>query len=301
MHILCMDKYIIYDNTPWEEQFLSQDLLKVDFRTYNKLIRTNKELNYSDMAGWEKLDNISDIIGNNVFIFTSNLHKYPAILSMVKLLKPTIIVHLSDEWGSKEEYQGLHKHTKLVLRQYHHIKYYRQPNIKYIPLGYMNGMLEANYMDLQLKLPSERKYKWSFIGRVKKDRAEMLRAMSSIIPHRSGGAQKKDMRDIYRDSVFVPNGRGNVKLDCFRLYEASLCGAIPIVVGSKKEIEETFCEEENPPWLMFQSWDEAQLQCSELLKDMDYLNELSQKNVDWWRNRVAKLSELIKVTLMESS
>ena len=42
-----MNKYIIYDNTPWEKQFIFQDLLNIDNLTYKKIIYTNNNLNYS--------------------------------------------------------------------------------------------------------------------------------------------------------------------------------------------------------------------------------------------------------------
>ena len=155
----------------------------------------------------EKLD---DIISNNIFIFSSNAKKtYSEFVDMVKLLKPIIIIHLSDEWGTKEEYQGLHKYTKLVLRQYYHVHYYQKPNIKYIPLAYMNGMLENNYINLKLKLPVNRKYKWSFFGALKKDRIEMIKSFKKITPYLIGRINKVEMRDLYRNSIFVP------KLFCY--------------------------------------------------------------------------------------
>ena len=150
----------------------------------------------------------------------------------------------------------------------------------------------------KLDLPIEYKMDNGLVKRIKKkDRQEMINKMKLITPNYTEKLDKIKMRNLYRDSIFVPNGRGNIKLDCFRLYEASLCGAIPIVVGSKKEIEGTFCQEENPPWLMFENWDEAQRKCLKLLKDMDNLNKLSQKNINWWSNRLLKLRELISVTL----
>ena len=77
------------------------------------------------------------------------------------------------------------------------------------------------------------------------------------------------------------------------MYEASLCGAIPIIVGSKKEFEDTFCKEENPPWLRFDSWDDAYINCLELLKDMDKLDKMSKDVINWWKNRVRNLRKLI--------
>lgn len=296
-----MNKYIIYDKSRWERQFIFQDLLNIDILNYNKIIYTNNELNYEDISKWKNLYNINDIINNNIFIFSSNHHTYSKILDIVKLLKPIIIIHLSDEWGNKEEFQNLYKYTKLLLRQYYHSHYYQKPNIKHISLGYMNGMLETNYLNLPLKLPINRKYIWSFIGNMKSDRQEMLNKMNLLTPNYIGRLNEIEMRNIYRDSIFVPNGRGNVKLDCFRLYEASLCGAIPIIVGDKKEIEETFCQEDNPPWLTFNNWDEAQCKCSELLKNIDNLNKISQKIIKWWHTRVLKQKQLIFFKIMFST
>jgi hypothetical protein len=42
-------------------------------------------------------------------------------------------------------------------------------------------------------------------------------------------------------------GRGRFSLDCFRIYEAILCGAIPVVIGSQHEIDQTFEFEGDPP------------------------------------------------------
>lgn len=288
-----MDVYVIYDNSRWERQFIFQDLLNTNLEIYNKVIFTNDNLNYSKPSDWERLDIIDDIINNNIFVFSSNKSTYSQILKMVKLLKPIIIIHLSDEYGNKEEYLELQKYTKLLLRQYYHVNYPPHPNVKYLPLGYMNEAFEKNYTNIPLKLPSERKYKWSFVGTLKQDRQLMIDKMSSITPNYSGKIDKSEMINIYRDSIFVPNGRGNHTLDCFRLYEASACGAIVIVVASRKEIEDTFKQEQSPPWLYFRTWDKAQYECSKLLNDFDKLNELSKKHIIWWRDRVLNVHNLV--------
>lgn len=359
-----MENYIITDNSEWEKQFIYQDLLQIDDKSYNKIIYTNENLNYYNTEGWKKLENIEDIINNNIFIFSSNKHRnnyindsdlndyikknkkeleiktiklgfslyarpaplsrkdieqYYNILNIVKLLKPKIIIHLSDEWGNKEYFQNLYQYTNLLLRQYKH-NYYDRNNIEYIPLGYMNEMLEKDYLNIKLKLSEERKYIWSFIGDIKKksnkgkiiddiffgtcekypglkEREYMVNKMKFFKSNYYGKATKTEMRNIYRESIFVPNCRGNLSLNCFRLYEASLCGAIPIIVGDEKEIEETFCREENPPWLTFDSWDNAVTHCKYLLKDMDKLNRISRNNISWWKYRVLKIRDLIKNNL----
>ena len=269
-----MNKYIIYPDANWEKQFIFQDLLNIDTNIYKKIIYTNRNLRDFDLD-LKSFQNINEIINNNIFVFQSNQNKYHTILNLVKFLKPIIIIHLSDEWGTKEEFQGLNQYTKLLLRTYNHHNYCQKPNIKYMPTGYMNGMLEPNYMDIKLKSPRNRKYKWSFIGAIKQDRQEMINKMKLITPHYLGKTDIHEIKNIYRNSIFVAHGKGNVTWDCMRLNEASLCGAIPILVGPKKAIEITFCKEENPPWLRFDSWDDAYINCLELLKDMDKLDKMS--------------------------
>ena len=70
-----MENYIITDNSEWEKQFIYQDLLQIDDKSYNKIIYTNENLNYYNTEGWKKLENIEDIINNNIFIFSSNKHR----------------------------------------------------------------------------------------------------------------------------------------------------------------------------------------------------------------------------------
>ena len=287
------NKFIIYDNTPWEKQLVFQDLLKINFDNNPKIICTNNNLSYKNLENWKNLNNIDKIINNNIFIFSSNTSHLNDILNIVRFLKPNIIIHLSDEWGTKNDYQILSKYTKVLLRQHYHKHYTHFDNIKYIPLGYMNKMLENNYKKIKLKSPKDRKFKWSFVGNIKQDRIQMITAMKKINESYVGQASAEEMKNIYRESIFVPNGRGNVKLDCFRLYEASICGAIPIVVGTLQEYSITFSQEENPPWLRYDSWEEAHDSCIELLKDMDKLETMSKNCIEWWNKRTNNIHNLI--------
>jgi hypothetical protein len=98
------------------------------------------------------------------------------------------------------------------------------------------------------------------------------------------------MCKIYSESVFVPCGRGNSSLDCYRLYEASMNGAIPVVVGSKEEIESTFKYEENPPWIFAETWNEAVEKCMST-----EIN--SQSVIEWWNRRISKIKTKVKQVL----
>lgn len=100
-------------------------------------------------------------------------------------------------------------------------------------------MLENNYKEIKLKSPKDRKFKWSFVGNIKQDRLQMIISMKKNESY-AGKASTEEMKNIYRDSIFAPNGRDNIKLHCFRLYEAYIYGAILIVVGSVEEYSATF-------------------------------------------------------------
>ena len=125
----------------------------------------------------------------------------------------------------------------------------------------------------------------------------MINNFKKIQNYYLGEATARKMRDIYRESVFVPNGRGNVKLDCFRLYEASACGAIPIVVGNRKEIHETFKEMKNPPWIFCKTWENAVSKCKKLLENKEKLNLQNKKVRDWWINIRDDIKNKIDISL----
>jgi hypothetical protein len=87
---------------------------------------------------------------------------------------------------------------------------------------------------------NERQFRWSFVGTVSKNREKMIKKFrsSGMVPYfLMNGISPSKMFEIYSNSIFVPNDRGHINLDCLRLYEASLCGAIPIVVGNIEEIK----------------------------------------------------------------
>ena len=98
----------------------------------------------------------------------------------------------------------------------------------------------------------EREYNSSFIGANKSDRGQMkdvlnkhmLRTNIKFVGNNWNindlSYSPRDMFDIYNNSIFVVNGRGNSNLDCYRIYEAIVAGAIPVIVGKQEEINITF-------------------------------------------------------------
>jgi hypothetical protein len=220
----------------------------------------------------------------DVFAFSSRVHTFTNILSTIKKIKPKIIICLSDEFIDEDlsDFNQLGNYCELFLRQYHHSNYTYTSNTIHIPLGYTNGC----------KVFSEDKQLiWSFLGEMKSDREEMLSVFKKLNPYFIGKSTTKElMCKIYSKSLYVPCGRGNSSLDCFRLYEASMNGAIPIVVGNIEEIEITFKYEDNPPWIFAESWENVYIECAK--------NTIDSKSViSWWNQRITNIKEKVRKVL----
>lgn len=251
----------------------------------------------------DKLEKEDEIINNNILVFSSNIHTFDKIRNIVLKIKPIIIVHLSDEWGNKPEYTNLASYTKLLLHQYHfnHYPYRNYSNIIQIPLGYMTDMFNSNKQNAfncKLKPILERKYKWSFIGNIKHDRQELIDKFSKKIGENFVGnnISPSNMFDIYNESIFVPNGRGNVGIDCFRIYEAILSGSIPIIVCDEKEFNERFYYNNDiPPFIFESTWDNAVNKCTHLLNanNAEELEKISQQNYEWFQKKIKSIQDAI--------
>lgn len=255
-------KYI-FEYGLWESDFFLKELLP------------KGDVNHIKMEVIEDTQESCD-----VFAFACRLHNFSDILKTVKRIKPRIIIMTSDEFYQENNsiYNSLGNECELFLRQYHHPGNTYTPNTIHIPLGYTNG---CKVFD------NPKKLKWSWFGEVKSDRMEMLNKFKKLNPYVIGSSASKEvMCKSYSQSIFVPCGRGNSTLDCYRLYESSMNGAIPVVVGSKEEIESTFKYEENPPWVFAESWNEAVEKCANSSVD-------SGNAVQWWNQRVDKIRRKI--------
>ena len=226
---------------------------------------------------------------------------FEQVLEVVNKTKPTIIIQLSDEFifEDLQIHNTLGNYCKLFLRQHHHPNYQYTNNTIHLPLAYCNDTEVVNKNILKV---NDRSCNWSFFGEIKSDRFEMIENFKTINNYLIGsGITRSYMTDIYLNSIFVPSGRGNSSINCFRLYEASMSGAIPIVVGSKEELDMTFKYEENPPWIFSDSWNNAVEICKELLKDLDKLQEMQDNLLFWWNNRIGKIQEKVNEVLISKT
>lgn len=269
----------------WETDYI------VDTIIPQKYIRLYSHLPESGIQSLGKCD-------FDVFVYNCRNHSYDFILSCVTKIKPKIIIHLSDEYyyENLNYWNDLAQHCDLFLRQHHHPGFTYRDNVIQMPLGYCN---DAGLNGKCIPTVKNRCFEWSFLGDMKHDRWDMVNHFKSVMPNNYVDCfvDKPRMVDIYLNSVFVPNGRGNSSLNCFRLYEASMCGSIPVVVGNEDEIKETFKYEENPPWLFYKSWDEASSDCGRLLSDEKSLQLIQNNILNWWEKRIKNIHTKIEMVI----
>jgi hypothetical protein len=187
-------------------------------------------------------------------------------------------------------------------------KYLNSPKIFQFPLGYVKNFLNGEYSNnIKIKKIKDRKYNASFVGEIKQDRKEMCDKFNKILNKtyivntkttwssvNKLKIQPSELHKIYNDSIFVISGRGNYSLDCFRIYEAIVSGAIPVTVGTKEDIENTFFyENDQMPILYFNNWDEAAIYCKNAIynEKLENLQNLQDTLISWYRRQISKVQK----------
>lgn len=282
----------------WEYEYIIDDLLP----------DVGKDIKFFSFDNLKEIEDKYD-----VFVYSCRdpqnyywgfMPSYDQVLTAVKKFEPKIIIQLSDEFESEDNstHNELAKYCKLFLRNYHHSNYEYYENTLHIPIGRKNGF---NIFNKQIKKVSDRKYTWSFIGQQKSDRNDLLESFSSIpdnycLIHDGDHSKMLDgnqVADIYLDSIFVPCSRGWTTLNTMRLYEVSMSGAIPVVVGTKEEIDRDLAYEEYPPFIFSDTWENAAVICKSLLDYGDLLVKKQNEILDWWNNRMEKIKSRISEVL----
>jgi len=281
---------IVFQDRLWEDNYI-----KNEFFPTNNYFYAGKDLLNLDFYADNNIEK-----ENWVLIFSSNITEYNSLENLCSLMKPSIIIHLSDETGTNEQYLKLAKFTQLLLRQYHHVNYNysNYNNILHIPLGY-NNMIYTSSLDIINKDVNKRNFIWSFGGNYDKwDGKQIIdRFISKNLGNYSINTNipLQELYNLYNDSIFVPSRKGNCNLDCLRLYEATISGAIPVLVGDKPQIENTFKYEleNNEGWIIENNWDDAINQINILLNDKHKLNIKQEKLKHWWKQRMTNIKIVI--------
>eukprot|EP00747_Dinoflagellata_sp_TGD_P021131 gnl/TRDRNA2_/TRDRNA2_128289_c0_seq1.p1 gnl/TRDRNA2_/TRDRNA2_128289_c0~~gnl/TRDRNA2_/TRDRNA2_128289_c0_seq1.p1 ORF type:complete len:371 (-),score=2.78 gnl/TRDRNA2_/TRDRNA2_128289_c0_seq1:10-1122(-) len=275
----------------WEAQYL-QDLLRG--------VSTN--LTLCEISHWKS--NIEEILRHGeatespigLIVSTNQVQLNDLANVMQSLHKrhrlPRLLIHLSDEVGNippGDSYNRIVGEDGLVLRQYRHPSYNlaSRPLVLTMPLGYAaDAPFSANSCEASESAQSftQREYDWAFIGTVYAHRVEMMNTLSNdrrFHKHYVGKLPAADMLKVYKKSTFVPVGRGHRSLDCFRIYESIISGAIPVVVGAKKEIDSTFAEHNGIPMVVASDWKAAADKMSRLLGSPEELRALQADTARW--------------------
>jgi len=164
----------------------------------------------------------------------------------------------------------------------------------------------------------ERKYLWSFIGSVvghPVERRQIIEAFSNLKGTGTEGIielglSAPQMRDVYGASKFVVIGIGHRNLECFRMYEAIVSGAIPVVAHTYESVLGSFdFGGDYPPFVThepFRNWSKSNFtQVAEDVKNINdtYMNFIRLEN-EKWLLRVTlrtrnKLMQILHVSQLE--
>ena len=318
-----MIKVLYLETSMWEYDFIINDVL------YN----IEKEVQFYNPNNFNLLLERTDIIENNILII-NQIHKFNDIINVVDRIKPIVIFYLSDEYGNESYSTILQNKTKILFRQYNHLNYNYSHNNHQMPLGYskyfldngninasaglhqlssnmshsgaeMNG-LDAPSMRKGVKKINEREINVSFIGSDKSDRRHMVNIFKENMKNTNITfvnnnwnidnlpISPRDCFNIYNNSIFVLCGRGNKSLDSFRIYEAIVSGAIPVICGPMDEIKNTFFYNNKlPPFIYDENWENVLTKCSELLSNYEKLQEIQNELMSWWNDQVSNMNNLI--------
>lgn len=272
---------LYHSDCTWEIDYVFKELLRDVMARARVLYLTSDKL----AAYNEKHPN-----DRRVVVFSSSTISFEKMQRMMQDFKPHVTFHFSDEFGTRPEYCQLADLTGVFFHQHTFASYPKLQNMVQIPLGFKIGFA---YDWKHHKPITERKLQWSFVGTIKanSNRTKMLEVFKRRLPDNfnaqtTGNVSTSDMGAIYADSVFVPNDRGDVRLDCFRLYEAIFAGAIPVLAGDSKEMQETFYfagPEDFPPFVIADTWSKVAKICVQLLQpeNVQKLQELQQANRKW--------------------
>ena len=289
---------LLLENSTWESHYIKNELLN---DIPNLLVETFTKYTFNQLASR------SDIISNNILVI-NGVCDLNEIIKITTIIKPLVIFYLSDEGGSCSSWTILEQNTKLLFRQYNFNHYNYSKNNYQLPLGYVTNYLnDISSININKTPLHERKINVSFIGTPKSDRIHMSNVFNENmkntkivfvnnnwdIPNLPYSPQ--DCFNTYNDSIFVLCGRGNSNLDCFRIYEAIVAGAIPILIGSKEEINMTFNYNNNiMPILYFDTWESAVIECNKLLDEPSKLTEIQKNIFSWWIYQHDRMKSLIK-------
>tara|TARA_B100000029_G_scaffold66424_1_gene59248 strand:- start:1293 stop:2192 length:900 start_codon:yes stop_codon:yes gene_type:complete len=227
---------------------------------------------------------------DTLIIVDSSVDKKNDLYSKLKLIcSKLFLFHLGDEAGSINVPQVYNNCTH-VWRTFCSNRYFNNPRVSCIPIGYKSGVLKQ-------KIDS-RKYKWAFTGTAHKtSRHDLLFQFSDIKPffcHKTEKFDKntisaEEMSKVLSSTEFLPCPNGFVHPETYRLYEALECGCIPIVESAYNYYDRLFPKN---PFIKINQWSEAKYIMNGWSKNQI---QLKQKECQiWWNECKNDIKDFIK-------
>ena len=240
---------------------------------------------FGSHIGEHVYDGKHTLVRDNCILVDKFIHQQPATYyAQFAERKNVFLFHMSDEQfhGGWENYRFFNG----VFRNYWSSVF--TPSLVVLPLGYSNGTSGQG----SVKLASNRKYTWSFIGETRRaSRPEMVDALAPIengFCHATDAGAvplpPAEYREVMTESVFAPCPMGRLNLECFRLYEALECGAIPIV--ERRPFFDYFTGLLGPnPLPAIKHWSDAQRLIQRIGQHPQDLDGLQHEIRLWWSER----------------
>ena len=244
-----------------------------------------KKIKYNNIDSEKNLEK-----GDILIIIDSNPEKKIALYNKLKLICSKILLfHLGDETGYFDLSQVYNK-CNYVLRTFCSNKYFKNNQVKCIPLGYKSGIADRK--------KNNRKYKWAFTGTPhKSSRHDLLFQFSNIKPFFCHKTEKFDtkiisveeMSEVLSSTEFIPCPNGFFHPETYRLYEALQCGCIPIVEDAYKYYDRLFPDN---PFIKVGKWADAK----PIIKSWgnDQIEKKKEECISWWSNYKIDLQETVK-------
>jgi hypothetical protein len=234
-----------------------------------------------------------------ILIYSENTKDKNSVLNFKINFKPDLIFHISDEWGNWHWQKLMYENVPLVFRQYMFKQYPKLSNVYQIPLGYMSNYLKLKKPIKQIK---DRENFWGFCGNIESKEWHIsknkIKEQISKFPHEHiFRTDPENMFDVYNNSVFMPNRRGNYSLDCLRIYEACMVGCIPIIEGSPDELTGSFSfnlNNDKIPFVFIENYENSVDKIEKLYNDKYKLQEISDSCIEWFYHQMDSIHFKIK-------
>ena len=238
------------------------------------------------------IQNENEIEENDTLIVVdSKVERKGDLYTKLKLICSKIfLIHLGDESGIYD-LSSIYGNFNFVWRTFCSNKYFDNPKVSCLPLGYKSGTFFKNN-------ENKRKYKWAFIGTPHKSgRHDLLFQLSKIQPSYSYITKKfndkimgvDEMNTILSSTEFIPCPNGFAHPETYRLYEALECECIPIVENAYKYYDRLYPQN---PFLKVDKWMDAKF----LIENWDdeKIKKKREECKKWWNKHKKRIQESIK-------